>query len=85
MNGTLDAPCLSEGKCSVAHAYCIQEVCKCIPDYFDKDGICRELIREVLRVNYLVSYLHGQHKSVNNRHEWNYINALLLSNLTTIL
>ena len=27
----------------------------------------------------LSSSLSGQHRSVNNRHEWNYINALLLS------
>ena len=43
-DGTLDTPCLSEGKCSVAHAYCIHEVCKCMPDYFDKDGVCCESI-----------------------------------------
>ena len=29
--------------------------------------------------------LYGQHKSVNNRLDWNYINALLLYNVITVL
>ena len=38
--GTLDAPCLPDKSCIINHAYCNQLVCKCQPDYFEKNDNC---------------------------------------------
>ena len=39
-DGQLDARCLPDGTCLVPHSYCNQQVCKCLPQYFDKDDLC---------------------------------------------
>ena len=43
-DGELDAPCLPDGTCSVRNSFCNQLVCKCLPEYFDKDDRCEPKI-----------------------------------------